>query len=134
MVVSVSGRPRVTGDAVELVAEPRLVAAGHQPGAGRAAIRARDVALREADAVPGDRVDVRRRDVLAALEAILGPADVVGEDDEDVGLAASAARASAGLTRKRSATASDGRNERSVLIGCDSTSGVGMRERRPFAG
>src|SRR5262245_26343219 len=57
--------------AVELMPVARLISARHQAGPRRTAVRPGDIALREADAVPGDRVDVRRRDVLAALEAVL---------------------------------------------------------------
>ena len=87
------------------MAEALLVAAGQQAGARRAAVRARDVALRAADAVLGDRVDVRRRDVLAAVDADVGVAEVVGQDDDDVGFRgfASSVLAEAGPmeTRKR---------------------------------
>jgi len=34
----------------------------------------------------GDRVDVRRRDILPTLEAVLTPADIVAQDDQDVWL------------------------------------------------
>jgi len=75
------------------VAETVLVAAGHQPRAGRAAVRPGDVAVTEAHAVLGERIDVRRRDVLAALEADVGVAQVVGQQDDDVGLLRLALRA-----------------------------------------
>ena len=68
------------------MAEALLVAAGQQAGPGRAAIRAGDVAARAADAVLGERVDVRRGDVLAAVHADVGVAEVVGQEDEMLGL------------------------------------------------
>jgi hypothetical protein len=70
---------------VGLVAEALLVAAGEKPGAGGAAVGVGHVAVREADAVFGERVDVRRRDVGAAVEADVRVAEVVGDDHDDVG-------------------------------------------------
>src|SRR5262249_29879379 len=80
------GQAHRHGDAVELVTEPGLVPAGHQTGAGRTAIWTGDIALREADTLFRDRIDVGRWDVLPTLEAVLTPADVVAEDDQDVRL------------------------------------------------
>ena len=81
-----SGQPGRVGAAVELVAEARLIAAGHQAGPRRAAVGRRDVALREAHAVLGDRVDVRRRDVLAPLATQFAPAEIVGVQNDEVRL------------------------------------------------
>jgi hypothetical protein len=72
---------------VEFVAEALLVAAGQQAGAGRRTVRARDVAVGEPRPGLGQRVEVRRRHVLAAVEAHVGVAEVVGQDDDDVRLA-----------------------------------------------
>src|SRR4029453_10397516 len=71
---------------VELMAEPCLVAAGVQASPRGAAVGTRDVALRAANAAFGDGVDVRRRNVLAALDADVGVAQVVCQDDDDIGL------------------------------------------------
>ena len=79
------------GDAVVLDAEALLIQAGDEPGAGRRALRRGDVAAREPHAVARELVEVRRADVLVhALHAEIGPAVVVGEDEEDVGRTGSA--------------------------------------------
>ena len=70
---------------IELVAESLLVAAGEQPGAGRAAVRARHIARRAAHARGGESVEPRRGDVTPSLEARVGVAEIVGHDDENVG-------------------------------------------------
>src|SRR5438128_1381161 len=70
---------------VELMAEPLLIAACHQAGPRRAAIRPRDVTVGAADAVLCDRVDVGRGNVLAALDADIAIAHVIANDDEDIG-------------------------------------------------
>ena len=53
---------------VELVAEPRLVPAGHEARAGGAAVRGGHVPVREPDAGRGQRVDVRRGDLGVPLD------------------------------------------------------------------
>ena len=73
------------GAGVQLMAEALLVTTGHQPGAGGAANRTGDVAACEADAVAGERVDVRRCEFAFALGADAGVAEVVGDDEDDVG-------------------------------------------------
>ena len=45
----------------------------------------RGVAIGETHSVLCDTVDVRRRDVLAAVHANVGIAEVVGEEEDDVG-------------------------------------------------
>ena len=45
----------------------------------------RGVAIGEAHAVLRDAVDVRRRDALATVHPNVGVAEVVGEEEEDVG-------------------------------------------------
>ena len=72
---------------VELVAVSLRVAAGHQPGAGRAADRGGHVAGLEAHARGAQGVDVRGLDDLAAVQAEIAVAEIVGEDEDDVGLA-----------------------------------------------
>ena len=68
------------------MAEAGLISARHEPGSRRTAIRTRYVTLREANAVLGDRIDVGRGDVVVALEAELGPTDVVAQNHENVRL------------------------------------------------
>src|SRR5262245_47512619 len=70
---------------VVFVSEPLLVAAGHQPGPRGAALRCADVALGAADTARGEGVYVGRGDVLAAVDREVAKAEVVDEDDEDVG-------------------------------------------------
>jgi AraC-like DNA-binding protein len=69
-------------DGLEAVAEG--VAAGHDGGAGGGA-EGEGVELFQAGAVGGEVVDVRGFDVGAAVEADVFPAEVVGDDVEDVG-------------------------------------------------
>src|SRR2546427_9599577 len=54
---------------IELVSEALLIAAGHQAGPRRTAIRSGDVTVSATDAVFGYRVDVRRRNIFAAVNA-----------------------------------------------------------------
>ena len=70
---------------IELMAEPRLIAARQQAGTRRRTIRAGDVTARAADAGVGQRVDIRRGDVRAAVHADVGIAHVVADDHDDVG-------------------------------------------------
>ena len=84
-----------------------LVATGHQRGARRVAHRRGDVAVGEADAALGERVDGRRRDV-AAVRGHVAVAEVVGDDDDDVGAgrcrrSVAAAKASGASRTKRPA-------------------------------
>ena len=81
---------------IELPTVTLLVAAGHQPGPRRTAHRMADVARREANAARRQRVDVRGRDHLAAVDADVGVAEVVGQDQHDV-----RRRAGAGLHDRR---------------------------------
>lgn len=62
---------------------PDRMPAGHQAGAGRRADR-RHVEAIEPDALRGDAVDVGCGDI-AAVEADVAPAEVVGDDEHDVG-------------------------------------------------
>ena len=68
------------------MSEPRLIATGHQAGAGGRAVRAGDVAIGAANAGLGERVEIRRWNILAALETLVGIAHVVADDEDDVGL------------------------------------------------
>jgi hypothetical protein len=58
--------------------------ARHQGGARRRAYRSGGVSLREAGAVGGELIEVRRTLVLAAETAEVVDAEVVGEEDHDV--------------------------------------------------
>jgi hypothetical protein len=51
----------------------------------------RDVAIRQPDAARGQPVDVGRLNVLAAVTAEVSVTKIVGDDEDDVGFAASAA-------------------------------------------
>src|SRR5262249_12970576 len=66
------------------MSEPLLVAAGHEARARRAAIGTRSVPIREADAVHGQGIDVRRGNILAGLTAQFGVAKIIGHDNEDI--------------------------------------------------
>ncbi len=63
-----------------------LVAAGQQSRPGRSADRAAGIGLGEPHAVAGQRVDVRRGDVLRPIDADVAIAHVVDQDHDDVGL------------------------------------------------
>jgi hypothetical protein len=76
----------LVGAGVELVPEALLVAPGQHSRARRAAHGAGDVSVGEADALLGNRVDVGGFDVIAELlSADVGVAEVVGDDEDDVG-------------------------------------------------
>jgi hypothetical protein len=78
---------RLGGAGIELVPEALLVAARHEARARRRAIRPAHVAAREAHAVLRDGINVRCGNLLReALAAEFAPAEIVGEDDEDVRL------------------------------------------------
>src|SRR5262249_60065538 len=62
------------------------VAAGQQRAAGRRADRRGGIVLREARAVPRQAVEVGSRGDLAAVAAEVARPQVVGKDDNDVGL------------------------------------------------
>ena len=69
---------------VDLVPEPLLIAARKQSGSCRAAMRASHIGIRESSALPGQRVDVRRRNVPASMHAYVGISHVVADDHHDV--------------------------------------------------
>src|SRR6185369_14604883 len=69
---------------VVLMTEALLVASGHNARARGTAERVRDVAGGEAHATAGEGIEVRRRNVAAALKAEVGEAQIVGEDEDDV--------------------------------------------------
>src|SRR5262249_24100104 len=71
---------------IEFVAKARWIATGHETRPTGTAIRGCYVAVGEAHAVLGDRVDVRRRNLLVALEAEFAIADIVRENDDHIRL------------------------------------------------
>src|SRR5205807_6073598 len=77
-------KPDVRTGAVKLVAEPRLIAPGEQSGARRRAVRPGNVPAGEPRAGLRQRVEVRRRDVLAPLYPDVRVAHVVGDDEYDI--------------------------------------------------
>jgi hypothetical protein len=69
---------------VEFMPEPLWVAPGQQSGARRAAIRTGDIRIGEADSSLCQRVDARRRNVLAAVNADIGVTHVVCHEQHNV--------------------------------------------------
>ena len=65
--------------------ETLLVATGEQARARRRTIRTAHVTVGEAHAGCGQRVEVRSRDILAAVKAHVGVTHVVADDHEEVG-------------------------------------------------
>ena len=90
-------------------AQPVLIAAGHQGEARRRAHRRVRVALREADALARHRVEHRRDRNAAAVAAEVGEAEVVGDDEDEVGSAACRCEAYPRRPRARNASASAAR-------------------------
>src|SRR5262245_37000521 len=74
-------------DRIEFVSEARLVAAGHQTRARRAAQRRADVAVRKPHAAPGNGVDMGSRDLRIPLAAKFSVAEIVRDDQYDIRLA-----------------------------------------------
>ena len=68
-----------------LVPEAMLIASGHEPGPCRTTERMRHIPIRAAHPFGGEPVKVRRGDVFATLEADVGIALVVGDDQKNVG-------------------------------------------------
>ena len=62
-----------------------LVTPGNQRDAGGGADRGIGVGLRKAHALGGDAVDIGRREVAAAIAGDIGIAEVVGENEQNVG-------------------------------------------------
>ena len=70
---------------IEFIAEALLVPAGDKPGAGGTADRIGNVAVGATDAGGGEAVEVRRGDVAGTLKADVAVAEIVRDDDENVG-------------------------------------------------
>ena len=92
--VTLSDRPERAALPVEPVdaadgvhAGARPVLAAHQRRARRLAVRAAGVAAGEPHPLRRQAVDVRRLVILAAVTGDVGVAEVVGEDEDDVGFA-----------------------------------------------
>ena len=81
----VGGAVRLAGDPVGDIDANRM-AAGHDAGACRTADGAGGVALCEAHAAPGQAIDVWRLVIRAAVGPDVGPAHVVHEKKQEVGL------------------------------------------------
>ncbi len=67
--------------------QPVLVTAGHQADPGGRADRGVGIGLHEAQTLGCEAVDVRRLVVRPAVAADVGVAEVVGQQEDDVGLA-----------------------------------------------
>ena len=87
-----------------LHAGPPVVAAGHQPVAGRRADRPRGIGVGEPPALTGESVDVGGLQTVCPAAGEAPPAEVVGEDDHDVG---PACRRHIGLTCRRGSEHTD---------------------------
>ncbi len=74
----------VAGVRIELVAETGLIASGQEAGSRGAAIGGRDIAVGAADAGGGQGVDIGRRHQLAAVDADVGVAQVIRDDNQNV--------------------------------------------------
>ena len=80
-------RPRVRRRGpIGLEPEAVLIPPSDQSGAGRTTLRCADVARREPHAVRRDGVNLRRDDLPRSLAAEIGIPEIVGKDDDDVGL------------------------------------------------
>jgi hypothetical protein len=75
------GQPR----GIVLMSKPMLIPAGEDARASGTAERMRHIAARAADALGSELVEMRRGDVLAPLETHIRVAEIVGDDEEDVG-------------------------------------------------
>jgi len=69
---------------VELVAKTLLVAPRRQPGTRRTAHRTRNVSVRETHTPPRDRINIRRRNVLATVAADVGITHIVADDNDNI--------------------------------------------------
>ena len=70
---------------IELVTKARRVAPGEKPGTRWAAIGRGDVAVPAADAACGEGIDIRRPQILAAMNPDVAKAEIVGDNDQDIG-------------------------------------------------
>ena len=93
------GQPLVAAARIELVAEAVLVAAGQQARAGRRAVGSGYISVGEPHAGGGQRIQVRRGDILAAVEAYVRIAHVIADNEQELGFFVSAAPPVAGGAR-----------------------------------
>ncbi len=116
---------------LQAAAQAVLVAPGDQREAGRRADRRVGVGLGEADALPGQLVQLRRGEVGLAVDAQVGMAQVVGQDEDDVRLFAAAR----GGARQRG-LAGEGLGQRQRGQGLQDVAAglVGLFHRRPQIG
>jgi hypothetical protein len=104
-----AGAPVKAVDAADGVdAGAGAVLAAEQRRARRLAVGAAGVAVREPHSLAGQAVDVRRLVVLAAVGGDVGVAEVVGEDQDDVGLAGRSVRSGGAGGEQRGEDAGDG--------------------------
>ena len=78
-----------------------LIAPEREPGARGCTDARRDVGVVEADALGRKMIQVRRGDVLASVEADILPAEIVGDEDDDVGRGIGGSLRAGGATRER---------------------------------
>src|SRR5678815_4811810 len=69
---------------VELVTEPLLVTTRQQTGPSRAAVGAADIGIGEVDSARGQRIDVRRGNVLTPVDTDIRVTHIVGDDDNNI--------------------------------------------------
>ena len=100
------------------------VQAGHQCGAGGCADAGACVALRETQALGGKLIQVGRFDFLLPIAAEVAVAQIVGEDEDDVG-----ARAKGGELRRNGVGERSGVRARNALPD-QRPRGRGLRKRR----
>ena len=80
-----TGRGVLRSDGIELKSEPRLVTPRQQRRARGRAERRRHVTIRKAHPTGCERIQVRRRNVFAAIATEFTVAEIVGDDVNDVG-------------------------------------------------
>ena len=66
------------------MAEPLLIAAGEQAGAGGTADRAGYVTAGATNAISCQRINVWGQDIFAALTSEVGITQIIGENEQDV--------------------------------------------------
>ena len=69
---------------IEFMAKPLLIPPGEESRPGRTAIGTRDITAGAANALLRQGIDVRRSNFLAAVDAEVGIAKIVHQDDENI--------------------------------------------------
>src|SRR6266850_952358 len=80
-------RSGLSGPGIEFVAEALLVTARHESRASGTAVWTGNIATGETNAAFGQCINVRSWDLRIALATELAVAEIVGDDDEDIGFA-----------------------------------------------